>query len=84
MKKPDNLYDDPGWNGFNKSYRQMEIENMHSVLREADLEKEINKPRLIREIKGIYGQAGFRNRRNRRDSNIESTAYNIRVSSMQG
>ncbi len=41
MKKPDNLYDDPGWNGFNKSYRQMEIENMHSVLREADLEKEI-------------------------------------------
>ena len=21
MKKPDNLYDDPGWNGFNKSYR---------------------------------------------------------------
>ena len=55
MKKPDNLYDDPGWNGFNKSYRQMEIENMHSVLREADLEKEINKPRLSREIKGIYG-----------------------------
>ena len=54
MERPDNLYDDPSWNGFNKSYRQMEYENMHSVLREADLEKEINKPRLMREIKGIY------------------------------
>ena len=78
MSRPDNLYDDPSWNGFNKSYRQMEFENMHSVLREADLEREIDKPRLMREIKGVYGQAGFRGRGVRRD--IESMAYNVRVS----